>query len=60
MEDFRSVFYSVLQMGKSDDNFVEEGQEVQCVVAEEDTVVVDGVANVKRISRDGIDGMKKR
>ena len=60
MEDFRSVFYSVLQMGKFDDNFVEEGQEVQYVVAEEDTVVVDGVANVKIIGRDGIDGMKKR
>ena len=43
VEEFPSVSYSVLQMGKYDDNFVEEGQELQYAMAEEDTVVVDGV-----------------
>jgi len=60
MEEFPSVSYSVLQMGKFDDNFVEEGQEVQYAVAEEDTVVVDGVVNAKRSSSNGNDGMQKR
>jgi len=62
MEEFPSVSYSVLQMGKFDDNFVEEGQEVQYAVAEEDTVVVDGVINAvkPRASSGGDDGMQKR
>ena len=42
VEEFPSVSYSVLQMGKYDDNFVEEGQELQYAMAEEDTAVVDG------------------
>jgi len=58
MKDFPSVSYSVLQMGKFDDNFVQEGQELQYADAEEDTVVVDGVVNVKVNSNS--DGMQKR
>jgi len=66
MEEFPSISYSVLQMGKFDDNFVEEGQPIQYAVAEEDTVVVDGVVNDKRSSGIGdsssnnADGMQKR
>lgn len=43
LDDFPSLSYSVLQMGKFDDNFVEEGLDLQFAEAEEDTVVVDGV-----------------
>eukprot|EP00986_Skeletonema_menzelii_P009630 scaffold4423_cov159-Skeletonema_menzelii.AAC.6 len=43
LDEFPSLSSSVLQMGKFDDNFVEEGQELQYAEAEEDTVVVDGV-----------------
>jgi len=43
LDEFPSLSYSVLQMGKFDDNFVQEGQELQFADAEEDTVVVDGV-----------------
>lgn len=61
VEDFPSVSHSVLQMGKFDDNFVEEGQEpMYAVVAgEEDTTVVDGVVGSAGRSGDG-DGMQKR
>jgi len=60
-EEFPSVSYSVLQMGKFDDNFVEEGQEVQYAAAEEDTVVVDGVINnADRRGGRYDDGMQKR
>lgn len=61
LEEFPSVSGSVLQMGKFDDNFVEEGQELQYAVAEEDTVVVEGVINnVKRSGGRYDDGMQKR
>ncbi|KAL9184195.1 hypothetical protein ACHAXT_002281 [Thalassiosira profunda] len=63
MEEFPSVSSSVLQLGKFDDNFVEEGQEIQYAVAEEDTVVVDGVVNSAKRSSAVIgdnDGMQKR
>merc|ERR1712154_760945 len=60
MEEFPSLSYSVLQMGKFDDNFVEEGQELQYAPAEEDTVVMDGVVNAKRSARSTNDGMQKR
>ena len=66
MEEFPSIPYSVLQMGKFDDNFVEEGQPIQYAVAEEDTVVVDGVVNDKRSSGIGgsssnnADGMQQK
>ena len=43
MEDFPSITYTVLQMGKYDDNFIPEGQELQYEMAIEDTAVVDGV-----------------
>lgn len=43
MDEFPSLSFSVLQMGKFDDNFVEEGLDLQFADAEEDTVVVDGV-----------------
>lgn len=61
MEDFPSLSYAVLQLGKFDDNFVEEGQELQYAFAEEDTVVVDGVVSVvKRSGGASDDGMQKR
>lgn len=60
MEEFPSVSYSVLQLGKFDDNFVEEGQELQYAAAEEDTEVVDGVVNAKRSVGNTDDGMQKR
>jgi len=60
MEEFPSVSYSVLQMGKFDDNFVEEGQELKYAVAEEDTVVVDGVVGAKRRGDNAYEGMQKR
>lgn len=52
MTEFPSVSYNVLQLGKFDDNFVQEGQELQYVDAEEDTVVVDGVVTAVRSSSD--------
>jgi len=62
MEEFPSVTCSVLQMGKFDDNFVEEGRELRYDIAEEDTVVVDGV--VSAVGRGGVgvggDGLQKR
>jgi hypothetical protein len=64
MEEFPSLSsYCVLQMGKFDDNFVQEGLELQyeeVVGMEEDTVVVDGVITAKKpiLGRD--DGMQKR
>ena len=51
----------VLQMGKFGDIFVEEGQEVQYAVAEEDTVVMNGVINnVQRWGGKYDDGMQRR
>lgn len=41
--EFPSISSATLQMGKYDDNFVEEGQEPQFADAEGDTVVMDGV-----------------
>ena len=38
--DFPSLSYTILQMGKYDDNFVEEGQELQYAEAEDDTSIV--------------------
>ena len=58
MEEFPSVSYSVLQMGKYDDNFVQEGQELQYAMAEKDTVVEDGVIGAAKPVSD--DGMQKR
>ena len=58
MEEFPSVSYSVLQMGKYDDNFVQEGQELQYAMAEKDTVVKDGVIGAAKPVSD--DGMQKR
>ena len=49
MQGFPSLSYTVLQMGKYDDNFVEEGQELQFSDAKDDTEVVDGVIQSKRI-----------
>ena len=49
MQGFPSLSYTVLQMGKFDDNFVEEGQELQFADAEDDTEVVEGVIQSKRI-----------
>jgi hypothetical protein len=43
MEEFPSVSCTVLQMGKFDDNFVAEGQELRYAIVEEDTVVGGGV-----------------
>lgn len=67
MEEFPSISRTVLQMGKFDDNFIAEGQELRYSIAEEDTVVVDGVVNAIRwVSGGGIggnfvnDGMQKR
>jgi len=48
--NFPSISYTILQMGKYDDNFVEEGQELQYAEAEDDTEVVDGVVSVKESS----------
>jgi len=58
MNDFPSISYTILQMGKYDDNFVEEGQELQYAEAEDDTEVVDGVVCVKEESSKN--GMQKR
>ena len=62
MEEFPSISYSVLQLGKFDDNFVEEGQDLQYTDAEDDTVVMDGVVmNAQQSSTDSNnDGMQKR
>ncbi|KAL3802556.1 hypothetical protein ACHAW5_010949 [Stephanodiscus triporus] len=67
MEEFPSISRTVLQMGKFDDNFVAEGQELRYSIAEEDTVVVDGVVNAVRRVGGGVvggnfvnDGMQKR
>ena len=65
MEDFPSITHTVLQMGKYDDNFVSEGQELQYEMAIEDTVVVDGVVNAIKQGVGGgdtivKDGMQKR
>ena len=57
--DFPSISYTLLQMGKYDDNFVEEGQELQYAEAEDDTEVVDGVISVKEESSSK-NGMQKR
>jgi len=59
MNDFPSISYSILQMGKYDDNFVEEGQELQYAEAEDDTEVVDGVISVKEESSSK-NGIQKR
>jgi len=58
MEEFPSVSYSVLQLGKFDDNFVEEGQELQYADATDDTEVSDGVINARRIENK--EGTQKR
>ena len=50
VNNFPSISYTVLQMGKYDDNFVEEGQELQYAEADDDTEVVDGVVSVKESS----------
>ena len=64
MEDFPSITYTVLQMGKYDDNFVSEGHELQYEMAIEDTDVVDGVVNAIKQGMDGStivkDGMQER
>jgi hypothetical protein len=65
MEDFPSITYTVLQMGKYDDNFIPEGQEIQYEMAIEDTVVVDGVVTAIKQGVGGggtivKDGMQKR
>jgi len=53
MEEFPSVSYCVLQMGKFDDNFVQEGQELLYAESEEDTAVVEGVITAKKRESDG-------
>jgi nucleoside-diphosphate-sugar epimerase len=64
MTEYPSVSHAVLQMGKFDDNFVEEGRELMYAIAEEDTVVVDGVVNAVRRGGGGGggggDGTQKR
>lgn len=64
MEDFPSISYTILQMGKYDDNFVPEGQELQYKLAIKGTVVVDGdVTAIKQGVGVGTivnDGMQKR
>ena len=60
LEDFPSLSYSVLQMGKFDDNFVEEGQELQFADAEEDTAVVDGVICAVRTEENVKKAQQKR
>lgn len=65
MEDFPSISYTVLQMGKYDDNFVPEGQQLQYAMAIEDTAVVDGVVTAIKQGVTGggtivKDGMQKR
>ena len=71
MKEFPSISYSVLQMGKFDDNFVEEGRELRYDIAseegEEDTVVVDGVVSAVGVGGVvgvsvgvGDDGMQRR
>ena len=59
VKDFPSISYTILQMGKYDDNFVEEGQQLQYAEAEDDTEVVDGVVSVKEESSSN-NGMQKR
>ena len=59
VKDFPSISYTILQMGKYDDNFVEEGQELQYAEAEDDTEVIDGVVSVKE-SNSKKNGMQKR
>ncbi|KAL3826807.1 hypothetical protein ACHAXA_000633 [Cyclostephanos tholiformis] len=56
MEDFPSISRTVLQFGKFDDNSVAEGQELRYAIAEEDTVVVDGVVNAARRGNGGAEG----
>ncbi len=53
LEEFPSVSYCVLQMGKFDDNFVQEGQELLYAESEEDTAVVEGVITAKKRESDG-------
>ena len=67
MEDFPSITYTVLQMGKYDDNFVPEGQELQYEMALEDTAVIDGVITAIKQGVGSVgggtivkDGMQKR
>ena len=60
MNEFPSISYTILQMGKYDDNFVEEGQELQYAEAEDDTEVVDGVVSVKEESTSSKNGIQKR
>ena len=58
MEEFPSVSYCVLQMGKFDDNFVQEGLELLYEETdEEDTLVVEGVVTAKKPRGNG---MQKR
>jgi len=59
VKDFPSISYTILQMGKYDDNFVEESQELQYAEAEDDTEVVDGVVSVKEESSNK-NGIQKR
>jgi len=61
-EEFPSVTYSVLQMGRYDER-VEEGSELLYEDAEDDTVVVDGVIGAKDIDSSNNkrnDGKQKR
>ena len=64
MTEDPSVSHAVLQMGKFDDNIVDEGRELMYAIAEEDTVVVDGVVNAVRRGGGGGggggDGTQKR
>ncbi len=58
MEEFPSVSFSVLQMGKFDDNFVQEGLKLLYEeTEEEDTLVVEGVVTAKKPRGNG---MQKR
>jgi len=60
LDEFPSLSFSVLQMGKFDDNFVEEGMELQFAEAEEDTVVVDGVICAARTEENIKKAQQKR
>jgi hypothetical protein len=60
LDDFPSLSFSVLQMGKFDDNFVQEGLELQFAEAEEDTVVVDGVICAARTEENIKKAQQKR
>jgi nucleoside-diphosphate-sugar epimerase len=65
MEDFPSITCTVLQMGKYDDNFIPEGQELLYEMAIEDTAVIDGVITAIKQGVGGggtivKDGMQKR